>query len=33
MAIKVMRVEDKRLLSKLETELELLRTLKHRHIV
>lgn len=28
-----MRVEDKRLLSKLETELELLRTLKHRHIV
>ena len=33
MAIKVMRVEDKRLLNKLEAELELLRTLKHRHIV
>jgi serine/threonine protein kinase len=33
MAIKVMRVEDKRLLSKLEQELELLKTLKHAHIV
>lgn len=33
MAIKVVFVEDKRLLSKLEAELELLRTLKHRHIV
>mmetsp|Transcript_8701 Transcript_8701/g.10751 ORF Transcript_8701/g.10751 Transcript_8701/m.10751 type:complete len:232 (-) Transcript_8701:1258-1953(-) len=33
MAIKVLRVEDKRLLNKLEHELELLRTLKHRHIV
>ena len=28
-----MRVEDKRLLSKLEQELELLKTLKHAHIV
>jgi len=28
-----MRVEDKRLLSKVEAELELLRTLKHKHIV
>ena len=33
MAIKVVFVEDKRLLSKLEAELELLRTIKHRHII
>ena len=33
MAIKVVRVEDKRLLSKLEAELELLRTIKHPHII
>lgn len=33
MAIKVVHVEDKRLSKKLEAELELLRTLKHRHIV
>ena len=33
MAMKVVRVEDKRLMTKLEHELELLRTLKHRHIV
>lgn len=33
MAIKVVFVEDNRLLNKLEAELELLRTLKHRHIV
>ena len=33
MAIKVVRVEDKRLQKKLELELELLKTLKHDHIV
>ena len=33
MAIKVVIVEDKRFQSKLEAELELLRTIKHRHIV
>lgn len=33
MAIKVVHVEDKRLQKKLEAELELLRTLKHKHIV
>jgi len=33
MAIKVMYIEDKRLLNKLEAELELLKTVKHRHIV
>ena len=33
MAIKVVKVEDERLQRKLIAELELLRTLKHRHIV
>ena len=33
MAIKVMQVEDKRVLTKLQAELELLRSLKHPHIV
>lgn len=33
MAIKVVRVEDKRFQVKLEQELELLKTLKHKHIV
>jgi len=33
MAIKVVRVQDDRLQKKLEAELELLRTLKHKHIV
>jgi hypothetical protein len=33
MAIKVMHIADKRLLSKLEDEYALMSTLKHRHII
>lgn len=33
MAIKVMHIEDKRLLSKLEAEYELMSTLKHKNII
>ena len=33
MAIKVVRVEDNRFKVKLEQELELLKTIKHDHIV